>query len=93
MIKLSSPQMLISASFGITSGTITALGMIVGLYSATSSKLAVASGIVVMAVADGLADAMGMHAVEEAEFEQGNMKHGHGACSIRHIRNIRFISH
>jgi VIT1/CCC1 family predicted Fe2+/Mn2+ transporter len=75
MVRHYSHQMLIAASFGITSGTITALGMIVGLYAATSSRLAVASGIVVMAIADGLADAMGMHTVEEAEFEHGNAKH------------------
>lgn len=62
-------------SFGITSGVITALGMIVGLDSATSSRLAVIAGIIVMAVADGFADAAGQHSAEEAEMEQGRLKH------------------
>jgi len=70
-----SHQLMIAISFGLTSGTITALGMIVGLYSATSSRLAVVAGIVVMAIADGLADAIGMHTVEEAESEKGRAKH------------------
>jgi len=46
---------------------ITALGVLVGLYSATASKLAVVSGIIVMAIADGLADASGLRLSEEAE--------------------------
>lgn len=49
--------------------------MIVGLRSATSSKLAVVAGIVIMAIADGLSDAIGLHAVEEAEVEKGKGKH------------------
>ena len=62
-------------SFGLTSGVITALGMIVGLHSATSSKLAVVAGIIIMAVADGLADAAGLHISEESELEKGRIKH------------------
>lgn len=68
-------QLVTSVSFGITSGVITALGMIVGLHEATSSRLAVFAGIIVMAIADGLADAAGFHIVEEAEFENGRPKH------------------
>ncbi len=49
--------------------------MIVGLNSATSSKLAVVAGIIVMAIADGLADAMGLHLAEESEIENGKAKH------------------
>ncbi len=49
--------------------------MIVGLHSATSSQLAVVPGIIVMAIADGLADAVGLHMVEEAEVEKGQAKH------------------
>lgn len=62
-------------SFGLTSAVITSLGMIVGLYAATSSKLAVAAGIIIMAIADGLADAAGMHLSEEAEMEGGRPVH------------------
>ena len=39
-------QLVTGVSFGITSGVITALGMIVGLHEATSSRLAVFAGIV-----------------------------------------------
>ncbi len=67
--------MISSISFGVTSGVITALGMIVGLHQATSSRLAVFAGIVVMAIADGMADAAGFHLVEEAEVENGKPKH------------------
>ena len=62
-------------SFGLTSAVITSLGLIVGLNSATSSKLAVVAGIVVIAVADGLSDAAGMHLSEEAEMEAGHARH------------------
>ena len=68
-------QLVTGVSFGITLGVITALGMIVGLHEATSSRLAVFAGIVVMAIADGMADAAGFHVVEEAELENGKAKH------------------
>ncbi len=55
--------------FGITSGTITTLGLIAGLHSGTQSKLAILVGIVVLAVADALSDAIGIHISEEAENE------------------------
>lgn len=70
-----SHQLITGISFGLTSGVITALGMIVGLHSATSSKLAVVAGIIVMAIADGLADAAGLHMAEETELEKGEVKH------------------
>ena len=43
-------------SFGLTSGVITTLGMIVGLETATSSKLAVVAGIVSVAIADAFSE-------------------------------------
>ena len=57
------------ASFGLTSGVLTTLGLIVGLYAGTRSKLAVIGGIFTIAVADGLSDALGMHVHEESENE------------------------
>ena len=72
-----SHQLITGISFGLTSGVITALGMIVGLYAATSSKLAIVAGIVIMAIADGLADAAGLHMAEEIEVEKGAVKHSH----------------
>ncbi len=55
--------------FGLTSGVITTLGMIIGLHSGTHSKLAVEVGIIVLAIADALSDAIGIHVSEEAEME------------------------
>lgn len=52
--------------FGITSGIITTLGLIVGLYSGTHSKLVVLGGILTIAVADAMSDALGIHISEEA---------------------------
>jgi len=54
-------------SFGLTSGIITTLGLIVGLYSITESKLAVIGGILVIAIADAFSDAMGIHVSEESD--------------------------
>jgi VIT1/CCC1 family predicted Fe2+/Mn2+ transporter len=51
----------------LTSGIITTLGLIVGLYSSTESKLVVIGGIFVIAIADALSDSMGIHISEEAE--------------------------
>jgi vacuolar iron transporter family protein len=52
-------------SFGLTSGVITTLGMIVGLNSSTHSLLAIIGGIVIIALADALSDSFGMHMAEE----------------------------
>jgi len=54
-------------SFGATSGVITTLGMMVGLNSSTHLQAAVIGGILVIAVADSLSDALGIHISEEAE--------------------------
>ena len=53
--------------FGITSGIITTLGLMVGLSSGTHSKLAVIGGILTIAIADALSDALGIHISEESE--------------------------
>ena len=54
-------------SFGLTSGAITTMGLMVGLYSGTHSKLAVFGGIITIAVADAFSDALGMHIAEESK--------------------------
>lgn len=54
-------------SFGLTSGVITTLGLMVGLNSGTHSKLAVIGGILTIAVADSFSDALGIHFSEESE--------------------------
>ena len=54
-------------NFGLTSGIITTLGLMVGLHSSTHSKLVVIGGIFTIAIADALSDAVGIHMVEESE--------------------------
>jgi len=53
--------------FGITSGVITTLGLLVGLNAGTQSKLAVIGGILTIAIADTLSDSLGMHISKEFE--------------------------
>lgn len=54
-------------SFGLTSGVITTLGLMVGLDSGTHSKLAVIGGVLTIAIADAFSDALGIHVSEESE--------------------------
>ena len=53
--------------FGATSGVITTLGLITGLNAGTHSLTAVLGGILVIAVADAMSDALGIHLAEEAD--------------------------
>jgi len=53
--------------FGATSGVITTIGLITGLNSGTHSMTAVLGGIFVIAVADAMSDALGIHLAEEAD--------------------------
>jgi len=53
-------------SFGLTSAIITTLGLMIGLYSATSNKLVVIAGILSIAIADSFSDALGIHISEES---------------------------
>ena len=54
-------------SFGLTSGVITTLGLIVGLHSGTHSKGVIIAGILTIAIADSFSDALGIHVSEESE--------------------------
>jgi len=54
-------------SFGLTSGIITTLGLMVGLHAGTHSKLAVIGGILTIAIADAFSDSLGIHVSEESE--------------------------
>jgi len=60
--------------FGATSGVITTIGLIVGLNSGTRSITAVLGGILIIAVADAMSDALGIHLAEEAN---PNTDHAH----------------
>lgn len=57
----------IGFSFGLTSGIITTVGVMVGLHSSTHSKLVVIGGILAIAIADSFSDALGIHISEESE--------------------------
>jgi VIT1/CCC1 family predicted Fe2+/Mn2+ transporter len=46
---------------------ITTLGLMVGLHAGTHSIAAVAGGIVTIAIADALSDALGMHVAQESQ--------------------------
>ena len=54
-------------SFGLTSGIITTLGLMVGLHSGTHSRLVVIGGILTITIADAFSDALGIHISEESE--------------------------
>ena len=54
-------------SFGLTSGIITTLGLMVGLHSGTHSKIVVIGGVLMIAIADAFSDALGIHISEESE--------------------------
>lgn len=53
--------------FGATSGVITTVGLLTGLNAGTNSLAAVLGGILVIAVADAMSDALGIHLSEEAD--------------------------
>ena len=54
-------------SFGLTSGVITTLGLMVGLHAGTRSMPAVLGGILTIALADAMSDALGIHVAEESK--------------------------
>ncbi len=54
-------------SFGLTSGVITTLGLMIGLYSGTNSRLVVVGGILTIAFADAFSDSLGIHISKESE--------------------------
>ena len=57
----------IGFSFGLPSGIVTTLGLMVGLNSITQSDLVVIGGILTIAIADSFSDAMGIHFSQESE--------------------------
>lgn len=53
--------------FGLTSAIITTLGLMVGVYAGTKSRLAVIGSILTIAIADAFSDALGIHISEESK--------------------------
>ena len=56
--------------FGLASGIITTLGLMVGLHSGTHDKLVIIGAILTIAIADAFSDALGIHITEEAKNHQ-----------------------
>ena len=54
-------------SFGLTSGIITTLGLMIGLHATTHDRNIVLAGILIIAIADALSDAFGIHIAEESD--------------------------
>jgi VIT1/CCC1 family predicted Fe2+/Mn2+ transporter len=57
----------IGFSFGLTSGIITTLGLMVGLHSSTESKFVIIGGILTIAIADAFSESMGVHVATESQ--------------------------
>ncbi len=81
-------------SFGLTSGIITTLGLIVGLYSGTNSRIAIIGGIITIAIADAFSDSIGIHISEESECKHDNKEIWESTASTflsKFIFSISFI--
>jgi len=78
--------------FGLTSGVITTLGMMVGLNAGTHSRVAVIGGIFVIAVGDAFSDALGMHISEESISDGTKTRHVWGATIATLFSKIIFAS-
>lgn len=53
--------------FGITSGIITTIGLMVGLDAGTNSRLAVIGGVLTIAIADAFSDSLSMYISQESQ--------------------------
>ncbi len=69
-MKLREKPIAKGVSFGLTSGVITTLGLVVGIEAGTGSRTAVIASIFIIAFSDGMSDALGMHLSEEASKKQ-----------------------
>jgi vacuolar iron transporter family protein len=54
-------------SFGTTSAIITSLGIVTGLRTFSAPKLSIIGGLFIIAVADNIADSLGIHVYQESE--------------------------
>ena len=68
-------------NFGLTSGIITTLGLMVGLHSSTQSDYVVMGGILTIAVADALSDSIGMHFAIESQNKHSKQEIWEGTFS------------
>jgi hypothetical protein len=56
-----------NVSFGGTAAIVTSVALIFGLDAATATKSTIVSGLLIVALADNLTDALSMHIYQEAE--------------------------
>lgn len=54
-------------SFGATAAIVTSTGLIVGLTTATTSRVTIAESLLIIALADNLTDSLGVHVYQESE--------------------------
>jgi len=78
-------------NFGLTSGVITTLGLMVGLNSSTQSEIVVIGGILTIAVVDALSDSMGIHLAVESQ-DKCNTNHIWEATSSTFFYKLIFSS-
>ena len=83
-----------SFGFGVASGVITTLGLMVGLFASTNSRGVVLGGILTIAAADSMADAVGMHFSEDhydkikSEYIEGIAETGETIKIILDIKKV-----
>ncbi|MEM4707792.1 MAG: hypothetical protein QXL47_04230, partial [Candidatus Anstonellales archaeon] len=63
-----------AVAFGTMDGVINVLGILLGVYAATSSRLAVIAAVVAGGVANGIANAAGLHVSKEVDGVRGHGK-------------------
>jgi hypothetical protein len=61
-------------SFGATSSTVTSLGIIFGLLTSANPKAGVIGALLVIAVADNIADSLGIHIYRESTTTKENTR-------------------
>jgi len=54
-------------SYGGTAGIVTSLALIIGLDAATATEATIVSGLLIVAIADNLTDALSIHVYQESE--------------------------
>lgn len=66
---MNNKSFVIGLGFGLASGVITTLGLLIGLFASTYSKGVMLAGILTIAIADAFSDAAGIHISEESKGE------------------------
>lgn len=67
--------------FGLTSGIITTVGLIVGLHAGTHSRIVVIGGVLSIAIADAFSDALGIHVAQESHGQRSTRAIWEATCA------------